>query len=267
MNCSGPWRYRRIWEVLYPQHSHGLTDSHALQRDYTSELAVTALAQIGGLTEMGPAGALLGSWDRALNAESAAAALWAVWYYRHLSPAVAEVSGGEAARLMQPFDSLSVINYLKGRQDDELLRNTLSAAWNECKTLLGEQPELWRWGDLHEIRFRHPLLNSAEGDLAELMDIPSYPRGGSRNTTNNTGFDPADFLVYTGASFRVVLDVGRWDNARMTNAPGQSGDPRSPFYDNLLNGWARDLDFPLLWSDKKIRQHTKLLINLRPVTE
>ena len=26
----------------------------------------------------------------------------------------------------------------------------------------------------------------------------------------------------------------------MTNAPGQSGDPRSHFYDNLLEGWATE---------------------------
>ena len=261
---TAPWRYNRLWKALSTQDRHTLDQSTALQRDYLSELAVSALEQISTLAEMGDAGALLASWDRTLNADSAAAALWAVWYYRHLSPAVAEVSGGEAARLMQPFDSLSVIAYLRARQDDELLRNTLAAAWNECVTLLGENPTLWQWGDLHEMRFRHPLLNAAEGVLAEQMRIPPYPRGGSRNTTNNTGFYPADFLVYTGASFRVVLDVGRWDNARMTNAPGQSGDPRSPFYDNLLNGWASDLDFPLLWSEKKIRQHTKLLINLQP---
>ena len=46
----------------------------------------------------------------------------------------------------------------------------------------------------------------------------------------------------------MVLDVGQWDDAEMTNAPGQSGDPRSPFYRNLLQGWAEDSSFPMLYS-------------------
>jgi penicillin amidase len=50
----------------------------------------------------------------------------------------------------------------------------------------------------------------------------------------------------------------------MTNAPGQSGDPRSPFYDNLLEGWAADDSFPLLYSRAKVLQHKAFMITLIP---
>jgi penicillin amidase len=50
----------------------------------------------------------------------------------------------------------------------------------------------------------------------------------------------------------------------MTNAPGQSGDPRSPFYDNLLEGWAEDGSFPLLYSREKVLEHKEFSIQLRP---
>ena len=96
------------------------------------------------------------------------------------------------------------------------------------------------------------------------MRYPPYPRGGSGNTTNNTSFTPDDFLVRSGASFRMVLDVGNWDAARMTNAPGQSGDPRSPFYGNLLDGWATDGSFPLLYSEEQVRANKALVIRLTP---
>lgn len=62
----------------------------------------------------------------------------------------------------------------------------------------------------------------------------------------------------------MVLDVGRWDAARMTNAPGQSGDPRSPHYSNLLEGWATDRSFPLLYSRAAIDQHVVNVIRLVP---
>ena len=50
----------------------------------------------------------------------------------------------------------------------------------------------------------------------------------------------------------------------MTNTPGQSGDPRSPFYDNLLAGWAADETFPLLYSRKVIMEHQVQRIVLTP---
>jgi penicillin amidase len=50
----------------------------------------------------------------------------------------------------------------------------------------------------------------------------------------------------------------------MTNAPGKSGDPRSPFYDNLLKGWAGESDFPLLYSREKVLAHKAITIHLSP---
>ncbi len=110
----------------------------------------------------------------------------------------------------------------------------------------------------------HPLRHLASGELVEQMTFASYPRGGSANTTNNTAFYTRDLRVDHGASYRQVLDVGNWDAATMTNAPGQSGDPRSPFYDNLLQGWAEDKAFPLLYSREKILAHKAITIQLSP---
>jgi len=100
---------------------------------------------------------------------------------------------------------------------------------------------------------------------ADALVLPRYPRGGSGNTTNATTFGDEGFHVTRGASFRMVLDVGNWDAATMTNAPGQSGDPRSPFYANLLEGWARDEAFPLIYSDAAIKRHTVHTVHLRPM--
>ena len=71
-------------------------------------------------------------------------------------------------------------------------------------------------------------------DQHALSGIP--PRRAVAFTTNATSCEFASNLLgdRAGASYRQVIDVGNWDAATMTNAPGQSGDPRSPFYDNLL---------------------------------
>ena len=142
---------------------------------------------------------------------------------------------------------------------------SLSPAWEETQTLLGKVPSRWRWGDLHQIKFTHPLLHLASDELADLMAYRPYGRGGSANTPNNTSFAADNFDVRSGASFRMVLDVGLWDDAEVTNAPGQSGDPRSPFYANLLEGWAQDSSIPLLYSRDAIEANEAFRVELLPL--
>jgi penicillin amidase len=64
----------------------------------------------------------------------------------------------------------------------------------------------------------------------------------------------------------MVVDVGNWDAALATNAPGQSGDPRSRFYDNLLENWATDGAFPLLYSTKAVKENAAFTIKLTPLS-
>jgi penicillin amidase len=261
---SAPWRYRRLWEVLSAQPEHGLIDSHDLQRDYHSVLARNVIERLPeAYTYSNHQGlAMLKDWDATLAPESAAAALYAVWYYRHLQPALLAYRL-PGARL-NSLDTLAVLDILDDPGAVEPALASLEDAWFETTQLLGPDPSDWRWGDLHQMVFEHPLLKLADDELADKMRYRAYPRGGSANTTNNTGFRPEDFLVRSGASFRMVLDVGRWDDAEMTNAPGQSGDPRSPFYDNLLEGWATDSSFPLLYSRSAVEANQALHIELKP---
>ena len=58
----------------------------------------------------------------------------------------------------------------------------------------------------------------------------------------------AFFEVASGASFRQVIDVGAWDRSVVMNNPGQSGDPSSPHYRDLIERWAKGRAVPLLFS-------------------
>ncbi len=264
---TDPWRYRRLWEVLEAQPEHSLVDSHELQRDYTSILARQVLSYLP-VDDANPALRLLKDWDAVLSPASSAGALWVVWYYRHLGQALVTAMLPDASptdrALLLPLHSLSVLRSLEDPANVTVAVDALKAAWEETRGLLGADPAAWRWGDLHQMRFKHPLEHLADPELAAAMRYPAYPRGGTANSPNSTGFLPSDFLVRRGASFRMVLDVGRWDDAEMTNAPGQSGDPNSPFYDNLLKGWAEDSSFPLLYSRDAVLANQSFRILLTP---
>jgi penicillin amidase len=62
----------------------------------------------------------------------------------------------------------------------------------------------------------------------------------------------------------MLLDVGAWDEARVVNAPGQSGDPVSPHYRDLFEVWGRDAYVSLLYGRKRIEEAAELRLLLRP---
>ncbi len=265
---SAPWRYQRLWQSLAANSRHSPVDSAALQRDYHELLADEVLRRLPDIGQFGEAGAMLAGWDRVLTRDSAAGALWAIWFYDVLTPAIAEAIGGKHARLLEPLDPYTVLNVLDGAKPAinvrDLVSSSLSAAWRSARNQLGDDPTTWRWGKLHQIRFTHPLMAQLDAANRKTFSMPILERGGSGNTVNSTSFSGNDFQVRAGASWRMVLDVGNWNAARMTNAPGQSGDPRSAFYANLLQGWADDQDFPLLWSREQVDAEKAMVIRLVP---
>jgi len=262
---SSPWRYKRLWEVLQADDKHTLQASLDLQRDYHSILARQILARLPELGQT-DAGKLLAAWNAELGADSAAAALWNVWYTRHLTPSLEAVLGVERVDTdATALDSLTVLELLGTPAGKKAAYGSLQDAWSDTVRRLGDDASRWQWGDLHRIAFQHPLAHRAPEDMRRMMQMHTYPRGGNGNTTNNTGFTEPGFDVDSGASFRMVVDVGDWDNAYATNAPGQSGDPRSKFYANLLANWAQDDAFPLLYTKSAVEKNRAFSITLLPL--
>ena len=50
----------------------------------------------------------------------------------------------------------------------------------------------------------------------------------------------------------------------VTNVPGQSAQPESPFYGNLLPLWASDTYFPLVYSRPRVDKESAHTLRLRP---
>ena len=80
----------------------------------------------------------------------------------------------------------------------------------------------------------------------------------------NAGYRLSDFRVTTGASFRMVVDVGNWDASLCINAPGQSGDPRSRHYGDLAPIWAAGGYVPMLFSRAAVDAAAETVLVLSP---
>ena len=147
---------------------------------------------------------------------------------------------------------------------DQLLLTSLGAAYAELEQAGGPDPKAWRWDKLHYSYFAHPMSIIGDGALRGKLNVGPFPAQGGPFTVSQSGYRPTDFLKLNGPSFRVVVDVGNWDNSRAMNTPGQSGDPDSPHYRDLAPAWGKGDYFPLLYSRKLIEAATETTIKLQP---
>jgi penicillin G amidase len=257
-----PTRADRIAEVLGAGGKFTVADFERLQYEEVSPIArdlVKLLREARGVSpELRPWVERLARWDGTVAKGSAAAALYEIWATK-LGPAVFKSKVPEKW-LPIVADSLDRVTALlrdpkpewfgpdprAGR--DAVLLKSLEEAVAETRKKLGPDPAPWRWGALHEAAFRHILGTGPE--LQKLFNPPPVERGGDGYTLN-VGVGPG-FEVAHGASYREILDPGDWDRSVATNVPGQSGQPGSPHYADLLPLWAEGKYFPLLYSRKKI---------------
>jgi penicillin amidase len=270
-------RSARIHEVLRAERPHSMATSCALQTDSSSMPARRVVSVLSRIPRRGATRALdlLHGWDRRLTADSAPAALFEVWWTKHLKPGLFErvVADEGIRRLLAPGDVEAILRLIEnpdGRLGtdpsgarDRLLADTLDAAFRDCAARMGEDPRSWRWGRIHHGYFEHPLSALAPASDPSL-DIGPFPKGGSASTPMHAGYRPSDFRIIAGASVRIVIDVGDWDRSRCINAPGQSGDPRSVHYADLAPLWASGQYVPLLYSPDAVNSAARNRLELSP---
>ncbi len=276
---AGRQRYDRLAQVLGRPGKISLEDSMRLQNDVASTSARRIVALLKPLhasdAETGAALTLLQRWDGMESADSAAAALYEIWWSRYLGQLGKQlVLDAPAAASFGALDNTVLLDLLEQPQKyfgsdakakrDGLLLASLKLAWRNTGQLMGADPQQWRWGTLHHALMTHPFAGALDSASRGKLNVGPLPQQGGYGTPNVSSYDPRDFHQLGGASFRLVVDVGNWDNSRAINTPGQSGDPDSPHYRDLTGMWLRGEYFPLLYSRKAIEAATVQRIDLLP---
>jgi len=275
-----PSRTRRIHKVLGGQKKHSVADSMALQTDVHSmpaerlKAVLKSLVSIDRDTER--ALTLLRNWDNRLEVDSGAAALFEIWWAKHLKPGLLKrlVPNDAARALIVPGDVESILRAIEQpsprfggdpkTERNGLLLTTLSAAYRDCAERMGANDAKWQWGKIHHGFFEHAV--SAVRDPKDKLSFNVGPlaKGGGDSTPMMAAYRPMDFRVTLGASVRIVIDVGDWDKSMWMNSPGQSGDPRSPHYNDLAPLWAKGKYVPMLYTRKAVEKALEARITLKP---
>jgi penicillin amidase len=278
---SDPTRITRIKAVLSSLPRSSLADSMALQTDSHSAESARLTQLLAPLSSADPvtshALALLKQWDHDETVGSAAAAIYEVWLSEHLGKMTVNAATPAAARaIVDAGTPDSVISYLEHPDGalgpdpvaarDQLLLASLGAALGELKTLLGPDMSSWTWGRLHHATFEPAVAVLADSTLRAQMSMGPLELPGSASSPRAASYRTLDFAAIGGASVRMVLDAGQWDNSVIINTPGQSGDPFSPHYRDLFPLWAAGDYVPLLYSRAAVEREAESVITLTPNT-
>jgi penicillin amidase len=271
---SAPFRFERLTELLEASPAKFTTgDFERMQHDERSVAARTivdllkrALAHPGVIVEADAEHVveLLTKWDGILSSDSAAAAVYQLWL-PHLGRAAAAASfaASEQAHVRFPGSAATIIRLLEQLDPAQrawvLTGASLARAWSDAAARMGADDTTWSWGRIHRSRFEHPLATTEE--RRAFMNLRDYPRGGDSTTPNASG--GGEWQTH-GASFREVIDVADWDRTTTINVPGQSGQPGSPYYDNLYPMWAAGKYHPMLFTRGAVEKHAAHKLTLMP---
>ncbi len=276
---SDPSRIDEIEAQLGSKAKLTMEDMTRLQTDTMSRLALRATALIRDFAtddaDARAAIALLKDWDGNETAQSGPAALAEVWLAGHLAPVAAHViARGDLAQALENASTGGVIDWL-ARTDPGLgpdpvqarrtiLATSLAAAWRDTVAKLGPDPAKWHWGDLHKAAWTPALAAALPAPARGEWAVGPIGVGGSGSTPMATWDSRYSYIVSGGASVRLVMDVGAWDNSLVINAPGQSGDPASAHYRDLMPVWAQGDYVPFAYSDAAVAKVAEREITLHP---
>jgi penicillin amidase len=255
------YRAERLHEVLRDSAHFTVRDFERLQNDDVSLFArwlapimVQAAGRAGGGARKEVAA--LAGWDYHMDKDRYAPLLFEAWSSalgRLAMSAAYSPAIGRAMRNRVDWEDLAE-TIMAGGRGDTLVLAALDSANATIARRAAPDSSTPSWGSVHVVELKHPV--------AAAFDLPPLARSGDANTVMATG--GADFRQTAGASYREIIDLGDFDNSVAINVPGQSAQPESEHYADLLKPWADGEYFPLVFSRKRVEAETRHVLVLEP---
>lgn len=245
-----PFRAQRILDMLAAERRFTRDDMTRMQMDALSpivdKLKPLLLAAPTGSPEARKAAAMIAAWDGVMERGRPEPLIFETWAI-HLGRRLTADELGAAAPQMAGIKPLFLNAALTARTswcDDvrtpqaescpSVIAAALGDAMAELSATHGADMSSWRWGDVHRAAFDHAIFKAVP-----LLDGWAGRRiatdGG--DFTVNRGSYAGDFLHRHGAGLRAVYDLADLKRSRFVIATGQSGNPLSPHYADMMERW------------------------------
>ena len=281
------YRAGRIAELLGARHDWDPAATLAMQMDEKTlawrEVQDIILALPAETQDLRLVLDHLHDWDGSVSAGSSAASIFEL-FLREVSRRIARARAPKAAAwaLGRGFNELLPgTTFAAGRSSRVLRRlreqpegwfergwqnemtGALSAVLRDLRRAYGPEPSSWAWGNIRPLTLQHPLGRVKA--LAPIFNRGPFPWGGDGNTISQAGGAPASVIAPVVASLRVVVPVGDWESARFVLPGGQSGNPFSKHYDDMLPLWQQGGGVPIAWSAESVSRAAVEMLELRPL--
>ena len=222
-------RITRLHQLLGTGEKFTVQDHERIQHDAYSLEAARDIPLFQGWTSQDAdvewARALIAGWDATLTDQTPAGALYVRW--------------------TDNLDARARSSATPAAERRTLIEEGLRAAIARLSSDWGPDRSAWRYGRIHTSSLPHMFVSE--------FDLPTVERPGGFGTVNATG-----------ANFRRIIDLANLDRSVATNAPGQSAQPGSPFYANLVDRLASSEYFPLLFSRRAVEDGAAHRLTLQP---
>jgi len=256
------YRARRIERLIEETEEHDLDSFQRIQTDLYSipgDEVVHRLARLEpGSQRETRAIERLKSWDRTLGPRTVAGTIYQAFLLRLAREFTRAAIGDRdlAERYLDRADNGFIAHVtspwrwhahllalweeadeeLIGGSWDELVLEALRGALDDLEGRFGPDPEGWRWGQVHELRFPHAL--GGGHPVADWVFNRTLHPGGAQETVAQIAYDPSHpYQAIWAPSWRMVADPSAPDRSRWQAFTGQSGHAWSRHYDDLQSRW------------------------------
>ena len=207
---------------------------------------------------------LITKWNKYFDAKSIAASVFDLWTKRLATEIWEDDFGDKDAPMRYPSRDRTIemiqkdpnskwfdnVKTPKKETLTDLVNSSFKYACDSLGRKFGPIGDEWQWGNVKNSNVPHLAKIPGFGSKKLLI-------GGAKSTVNALSES-------NGPSWRMVIELGKTPKGHGVYPGGQSGNPGSPFYDNMIDTWAEgklyDLFFMQSPDDKggKIISHYKI---------
>jgi penicillin G amidase len=277
------YRAARIEQVLDASRRHDVAAAESLLKDTVSLAARDLLPLMLRIEAATPAGKaaldMLRGWDATMARDRAEPLIYE-WWARELNRGLyADELGNLFPNIWSASPRLVLHILTRERQwcddvttpdisetCDDILKSSLDRALAILTERHGPDMAKWRWGMEHRAPLAHQVLSKVPV-LKDLFDIGIETDGGN-HTINRGGSNIRDgnapFSHIHGAGYRAVYDMSDPANSCFMISTGQSGNPLSSHYGDLVEHWRDGQHFTIAGTLEQVTSDGLGRLTLRP---
>lgn len=252
-----PYRMERINEVLSEKDEMLVEDFKMLQLNQKSKMVEKYLPLILNAIDSNKLQLklekegfeILKNWDGSYDRENIAASIFETYYEKFIENIFNDELGDELyERLLKAYKVIRLatdkiverksskwLDNISTEETSESLNDIIAESYKEAIYYLqqkyGDEIQLWKWGNIHQLTLKHPLSTVKILDKIFKLNRGPFKVGGSFHTVSPFSYPfgkPAE--VSSGASHRHIYTLYNWDSSLTVIPTGNSGIPSSRHY-------------------------------------